>query len=99
MRDRLSLGFIVGIPSLQLILFGYAINLDVRHIPTAIVDQSQSALSRQLVGELAATQTFEPTRAPASEAEGAAAARLQRGGRGDRDPARSRPASRARARR
>jgi ABC-2 type transport system permease protein len=69
-RDRLSLGFIVGIPSLQLLLFGYAINLDVRHIPTAVVDQAQSALSRQLVGELAATQTFAPVAAPATEAEG-----------------------------
>ena len=68
-RDRLSLGFIVGIPSLQLLLFGYAINLDVRHIPTAIVDQSQTALSRQLVGELAATQTFRPVRAPKTETE------------------------------
>ena len=68
-RDRLSLGFIVGIPSLQLLLFGYAINLDVRHIPTGVVDQAQSALSRQLVGELAVTQTFRPVRAPKSEAE------------------------------
>ena len=68
-RDRLSLGFIVGIPSLQLLLFGYAINLDVRNIPTAVVDQAQSALSRELVGELAATQTFRPIRAPKSEAE------------------------------
>ena len=68
-RDRLSLGFIVGIPSLQLLLFGYAINLDVRHIPTAVVDQAQTALSRQLVGELAATQTFLPIRAPKSETE------------------------------
>jgi ABC-2 type transport system permease protein len=68
-RDRLSLGFIVGIPSLQLLLFGYAINLDVRHIPTAVVDQAQTALSRQLVGELAATQTFLPVRAPKSETE------------------------------
>ena len=68
-RDRLSLGFIVGIPSLQLLLFGYAINLDVRHVPTAIVDQAQSALSRELVGELAATQTFAPIAAPLSVQE------------------------------
>jgi ABC-2 type transport system permease protein len=57
-RDRLTLGMIVGIPSLQLIVFGYAINLDVRHIPTAVIDRSESALSRKLLGELAATQTF-----------------------------------------
>jgi ABC-2 type transport system permease protein len=41
----------------------------VRNIPTAVVDQSQSSLSRELVGELAATQTFRPIRAPKSEAE------------------------------
>jgi len=57
-RDRLTLGFIVGIPSLQLILFGYAINLDVRGVPTAVLDRSASTLSRRLVGELEASQTF-----------------------------------------
>lgn len=58
-RDRLTLGFVVGIPALQLTLFGYAINLDVRHIPTAVLDRAGSALSRQLVAELANTQTFD----------------------------------------
>jgi ABC-2 type transport system permease protein len=57
-RDRLTLGFVVGIPALQLTLFGYAINLDVRHVPTAVLDRAGSALSRQLVAELANTQTF-----------------------------------------
>jgi ABC-2 type transport system permease protein len=66
-RDRLSLGFIVGIPSLQLVLFGYAINLDVRNVPTAVVDRAGSALSRKLVGELAATQTFRPVAAAPNE--------------------------------
>ena len=68
-RDRLSLGFIVGIPSLQLLLFGYAINLDVRHIPTAVVDHAQTALSRKLIGQLAATQTFTPIVAARDERE------------------------------
>ena len=57
-RDRLTLGMIVGIPSLQLLLFGYAINLDVRHIPTAVLDRARSGLSRRIVGQLEATQTF-----------------------------------------
>ena len=57
-RDRLTLGMIVGIPSLQLVLFGYAINLDVRAIPTAVLDRADSPLSRRLIGELEATQTF-----------------------------------------
>ena len=68
-RDRLSLGFIVGIPALQLILFGYAINLDVRHVPTAVLDRSRSQLSRQLIGELEATQTFRMERYVETERE------------------------------
>ena len=58
-RDRLTAGFVVGVPIVQLALFGYAINQDVRHAPTAVVDLSRSAAARQLVGELEATQTFD----------------------------------------
>ena len=68
-RDRLTLGFIVGIPSLQLVLFGYAINLDVRHVPTAVLDRAESPLSRHLIGELAATQTFDLARIVRTERE------------------------------
>ena len=59
LRDRLTGALMVGIPSLQLVLFGYAINVDVRHVPTAVLDRSQTAESRKLLGELAATQTFD----------------------------------------
>ena len=69
-RDRLTLAFIVGIPALQLTLFGYAINLDVRHVPTAVLDRSKTSLSRQILGELEATQTFRMLRSVASEREG-----------------------------
>lgn len=68
-RDRLTLGMIVGIPSLQLLLFGYAINLDVRAIPTAVLDRANSPLSRRLIGELEATQTFRMQGAVRSEPE------------------------------
>jgi ABC-2 type transport system permease protein len=68
-RDRLSLGFIVGIPSLQLVLFGYAINLDVRNVPAAVVDHAGSALSRRLVAELEATDAFRLKTVARSEAE------------------------------
>ncbi len=67
-RDRLTLAMIAGIPTLQLVLFGYAINLDVRDIPTAVLDRSRSSLSRRLLGELEATQTFRIRRAVDSEA-------------------------------
>lgn len=69
MRDRLTLGMIVGIPAIQLMLFGYAINLDVRGVSTAVLDRSRSALSRKLVGELEATQTFAVRAQAVSESE------------------------------
>ena len=57
-RDHLSMAFVVGLPAVQLLLFGYAINQDVRQIPTAVVDQDKSPVSRLLLGQLEATQTF-----------------------------------------
>ena len=68
-RDRLTMAMIVGIPAIQLTLFGYAINLDVRGVATAVLDRSGSALSRKLLGELAATQTFDIRAQASSETE------------------------------
>src|ERR1041385_4206656 len=48
-RDRLTLGMMIGIPAIQLTLFGYAIQTEVRHLPTVVLDQSQSPESRRLV--------------------------------------------------
>jgi len=58
-RDRLTFGMIVGIPVMQLLLFGYAINTDVRHLSAAVVDLSSTAASRQLVTQLANTQVID----------------------------------------
>lgn len=55
-RDRLTFGMIVMIPLIQLVLFGYAINTEVRHIPAAVVDQSDTGLSRALIQMVEATQ-------------------------------------------
>jgi len=55
-RDRLTFGMIVGIPVIQLLLFGYAINTDVRNLSTAITDQANTHLSRQFINELRETQ-------------------------------------------
>jgi ABC-2 type transport system permease protein len=68
-RDRLTMGMIVGIPAIQLMLFGYAINLDVRGVPTAVLDRARSSLSRKLLGEIEATQTFRFRAQAGSEAE------------------------------
>ncbi|HEY9198381.1 MAG TPA: ABC transporter permease [Gammaproteobacteria bacterium] len=58
-RDRLTFGMIVGIPILQIILFGYAINTDVRHLRAAVADQAQTQLSRLLVQDAQATQVID----------------------------------------
>jgi len=55
-RDRLTLGMVVGIPALQLVLFGYAINTDVRHLRAAVADQAGTRMSRELVAAVEASQ-------------------------------------------
>lgn len=58
-RDRLTFGMIVGIPLLQIILFGYAINTDVRHLRAAVADQANTQLSRRLVADVQASQVLD----------------------------------------
>ena len=58
-RDRLSFGMVVGIPILQIILFGYAINTDVRHLRAGVADQAQTQLSRLLVQDAQASQVVD----------------------------------------
>jgi ABC-2 type transport system permease protein len=58
-RDRLTFAMIVGIPTLQLLLFGFAINLDIRNLPAALLDQANTAHSRELVAELASSQVLD----------------------------------------
>ncbi len=48
-RDRLTFGMIIGIPIMQLILFGYAINSDPKHLPSAAVIADHSLYSRTLL--------------------------------------------------
>ncbi|MCY0966536.1 ABC transporter permease [Parathalassolituus penaei] len=58
-RDRMTFALILMIPMVQLILFGYAINTDVRHIEVGVVDLSQSSWSRELLRVTAATQAVD----------------------------------------
>jgi ABC-2 type transport system permease protein len=48
-RDRLTLGMMLGIPAIQLALFGYAIQTEVRHLPTVVLDESRTWESRRLI--------------------------------------------------
>jgi ABC-2 type transport system permease protein len=54
-RDRLTFGMIVGIPLMQILLFGYAINYDVRDLRAAVVDEARTSDSRSLAADLQAT--------------------------------------------
>ncbi|MFL5277772.1 MAG: ABC transporter permease, partial [Myxococcales bacterium] len=54
-RDRLTLAMMAALPMVQLALFGYAIDTDVRHIPTVVYDQDRSAQSRDFVRSMEAT--------------------------------------------
>jgi ABC-2 type transport system permease protein len=57
-RDRLTLAMVLALPIMQLLLFGYAINTDVRNIPMVVMDNDASAESRDLVRSLVATGFF-----------------------------------------
>ena len=57
-RDRLTFAMIIGIPTMQLVLFGYAINMDVRHLDAAVLDQANTARSRELIAEMATTEVM-----------------------------------------
>ncbi|MEA1961719.1 MAG: ABC transporter permease [Bacillota bacterium] len=58
-RDRMTLGMIFMLPLVQLLLFGYAIQTEVRHIPTVVFDQSLSAQSRDLLEAFSASGYFD----------------------------------------
>lgn len=77
-RDRVTFGMMVGIPLLQLILFGYAINSDPKHLPTAILDNDRSIFSRDVAMAMQNSLYFDFTRTVANEAEADALLRLGR---------------------
>jgi ABC-2 type transport system permease protein len=58
-RDRLTLIMMVGLPAVQLALFGYAIRTEVRHLPTLVLDESRTVESRALVDALRNTLNFD----------------------------------------
>ena len=60
-RDRITLAMIVGIPVMQLVLFGYAINLNLRGLTAGVADMANTAGSRALVMDMVATKVIEPT--------------------------------------
>jgi ABC-2 type transport system permease protein len=68
-RDRVSFAMIIMIPLVQLMLFGYAINTNPRNLPTAVLIQESTDLSRSILAALENTKYFRVTKLPHSEAE------------------------------
>ena len=68
-RDRVSFAMIIMIPLVQLLLFGYAINTTPRDLPTAVLLQETSDLSRSILAALKNTRYFKITQLPRNEAE------------------------------
>ena len=68
-RDRVSFAMIIMVPLIQLLLFGYAINTNPRHLPTAVLLQENSDLGRSVLAALRNTDYFNVTERPRSEAE------------------------------
>ena len=68
-RDRRLLLFILGLPILQLVMYGYAAHLTVYHLPLAVVDQSQDPKSRAFVQALVNSQYFDTTMELQSQSE------------------------------
>ena len=68
-RDRVSFAMIIMIPLVQRLLFGYAINTNPRHLPTAVLLQEQSDLGRSVLKALQNTAYFDVVQVVQSEAE------------------------------
>jgi ABC-2 type transport system permease protein len=68
-RDRITFATMIFIPLTQLLLFGFAINTNPKHLPTAVLIQDDSAFARSFMAALRVTEYFEVTTIAASEAE------------------------------
>jgi ABC-2 type transport system permease protein len=58
-RDPLSLAMLLGVPAFMLLLYGYALNFDVRHVPMAVQDRDRSAASRDLIAAFVNSTYFD----------------------------------------
>lgn len=66
-RDKTTFALIIGVPLIQLILFGYAINLNPRYLPTVIVGNANSQVARTIVSAMEQSSYFKFVQRPVSE--------------------------------
>lgn len=60
-RDKATFSMLLSVPLMEILLFGYAINSDPKHLPTLVVDADQSVMSRSLVAALEVSDYFKVT--------------------------------------
>jgi ABC-2 type transport system permease protein len=58
-RDRLTFAMMIGLPIVQMALFGFAINNDPKHMPTAIISADQSEMTRTFISSMKASEYFD----------------------------------------
>ena len=63
-RDPLSLMLLIGLPAFMLVLYGFALNFDVRHVPLAVQDRDKTAASRDLVSTFVNSTYFDLAASP-----------------------------------
>jgi len=68
-RDRITYALILAVPVIQMLLFGYAINTDPRHLPTAVLVQENSVFARSIVSAMANSSYFDIVRQARTPAE------------------------------
>src|SRR5215218_497640 len=68
-RDRITFATMIFIPLMQLLLFGYAINTDPKHLPTAVLVQDNGTFARSLLGALHRSEYFDIVKVARSPSE------------------------------
>src|SRR5258707_3511976 len=63
-RDRMTFGMMIGVPMMQLILFGYAINSNPKHLPTAVYSQDNGVFARTIVWGMRNSSYFDVVSQP-----------------------------------
>jgi ABC-2 type transport system permease protein len=93
LRDPLSLGILLGVPTMMLLLYGYALNWDVRNVRTVVIDRDRTAESRSLVRAMTGSGYFQVIEScPPTRGRARVRARTRRGWRSS---SRAAPATRS----
>ncbi|NCP65358.1 MAG: ABC transporter permease [Paraglaciecola sp.] len=69
-RDRMTFAMMLGVPLMQLMLFGYAINTDPKHLPTAVITEEQSPVVRSILSALEHSDYYQLRYSLTDHAEG-----------------------------